>query len=112
VLKLFLSFLFSFAYMMILMPFTGFPEISLNRSLLASVYTGFFETGITFLFWLKALRLSGSVARISNLVYLTPFLSLICIHFVLQEQLHLTTVTGLVLVVFGLVLQQAKKTGS
>lgn len=112
VVKLFLSFFFSFLYMMILTLFTGFPDFSLSKSLLASVYTGIFETGITFLVWLKALRYSGSVARIANLVYLTPFLSLICIHFVLHEKLYVTTVAGLIMVVTGIVLQQSKKTQS
>ena len=35
-----------------------------------------FEMGITFFFWLKALQLAKTTDKVSNLVYLAPFLSL------------------------------------
>jgi drug/metabolite transporter (DMT)-like permease len=63
---------------------------------------GLFELGITYIFWLKALQLSETTGKISNIVYLTPFVSLIFIHFVLRETIHYTSVVGLCLIVGGI----------
>lgn len=109
ILKLFTSFMFSFIYITIVAAFTRNLTPSVSHAMLASVYIGIFEMGITFIVWLKALRLSESTVRISNLIYLTPFLSLVCIYFVLHENLHITSVLGLFLIVAGIVIQQLKK---
>ncbi len=70
------------------------------------VYVGFFEMGLTFLLWLKALGETRSPALISNLVYISPFVSLVFLRFILGEQLLLSTFVGLVLIVGGIGLQQ------
>jgi drug/metabolite transporter (DMT)-like permease len=43
---------------------------------------------------------------VSNLIYLSPFLSLILIRFAVGEPILLSTVTGLALIVVGILLQQ------
>jgi drug/metabolite transporter (DMT)-like permease len=70
------------------------------------IYVGLFEMGITFVLWLKALQLSESTARISNLIYITPFLSLVLIRFILKEHIFLTSVAGLVLIIVGIIIQK------
>jgi drug/metabolite transporter (DMT)-like permease len=107
--KLTLSFLFSLLY-------TGlalliFSEIKLPplKGLIAAMYVGIFEMGITFIFWLKALQLAGRSDRISNFVYISPFLSLIWIHSILKESVYYTTIIGLFFIVAGIVVQQLKK---
>lgn len=107
--KLFLSFLFSMLYIFITALCTNNLKVPVNISLFASVYVGVFEMGITFIVWLKALHLSASTQRVSNLVYLTPFLSLIFIRFILGEHLHVTSIIGLMLVILGIIIQQIKK---
>ena len=62
--------------------------------------------GITFVVWMKALTLSDSTARIGNAIYITPFLSLVFIHFVAGEQLLPSSIIGLILIVTGITLQQ------
>lgn len=74
--------------------------------LAGAVYVGVFEMGITFVFWLKAMKLSVNSARIANLIFLSPFLSLVFIHFLVGEEILLSTLVGLVLIVCGLVVQQ------
>jgi len=69
------------------------------------VYIGLFEMGITFVLWLRALRLSGTTAQVGNMVYLSPFLSLIFIHFVVGESIAVSTFAGLLLIMIGIVLQ-------
>lgn len=74
--------------------------------LLGATYVGCFEMGLTFVFWLTALRYSRTTAQVSGLIFLAPFLSLIVIHFVVGETIHPSTVVGLVLIVAGILLQR------
>lgn len=74
--------------------------------LLGAVYIGCFEMGISFFLWLQALKYTASAARISSLIFISPFFSLILIHFLVGEEILLSTFYGLVLIVVGLVLQQ------
>ena len=74
----------------------------------AAVYVGFFEMGITFLFWLKAMQYAESTAKIANLIFISPFISLIFIYFILDEIIYISTLIGLTIIVFGLIIQQAK----
>lgn len=68
---------------------------------------GAFEMGVTFVLWLSALKLSTSAARIGNLIFVSPFLSLIFIHLVVGEEIFGSTLWGLVLITGGLAVQQA-----
>ncbi len=86
-------------------------EISLT-GWLAVTYVGLFEMGITFVLWLSALRLTDNTARISNLIFVSPFISLLLLAYIIGEQIHPSTLFGLVLIVSGLVFQQQKRTAN
>jgi len=104
--KLLLNFVFGSIYLIITMIVTGKLQIETGfRGVAASVYVGIFEMGITFFFWLKALHLSSTTAKISNLVYLAPFISLIFVHYILHEPVYYTTPMGLVLIISGIFIQ-------
>ncbi len=106
VVKLFLNFLFGYAFISIYMLFSkGFtiPELP---GLIGAIYVGIFEMGITFVLWLKALKLSKTTAQVSNLIYLTPFLSLIVINIVIGEKILPSTIVGLIFIVTGIMLQK------
>ncbi len=75
--------------------------------LLVASYVGAFEMGFTFVMWLTALRLAEVTARVANLIFLAPFLSLLLIHLVLGEHVRVATFGGLVLIVGGLMWQSA-----
>ena len=75
---------------------------------LAVTYVGLFEMGVTFVLWLSALKLTQNTARISNLIFASPFISLILLSTIIGEDIHPTTLIGLVLIVGGLVIQQIK----
>jgi drug/metabolite transporter (DMT)-like permease len=64
--------------------------------------------GITFLFWLKALQLASTTDKVSNLVYLAPFLSLILLHFIIKEPVYYTTPIGLLFIILGIIVQNHK----
>jgi drug/metabolite transporter (DMT)-like permease len=90
--KLFLNFLFGTVYLVAAMIITGsWPGNAGFRGIASAVYIGLFEMGITFYLWLKALQMASTTDKISNLVYLAPFLSLIFVHFILREPIFYTT---------------------
>lgn len=106
--QLLLNFLFASLFISILMPaLHGFGGLSLKGVTLAA-YAGIFEMGITFLLWIRAMKLSTSNDRISNLVYIAPFLSLIFIHFLVGETIYVTSAAGLSLIVLGILLEKIR----
>lgn len=107
--KLFLNFLFGTVYLLIyLLLFTDF-NFKIGTSFWAGIYIGCFEVGISFYFWIKALKLTHNNARIANLIYISPFLSLIFIHYILGEQIFITTIIGIIFIISGILFQQSKK---
>jgi len=73
--------------------------------LAGGAYVGVFEMGLTFVLWGTALKLAENTSRVANLIFLSPFLSLLLIQFVLKEPVRPATVAGLGLIVGGLVWQ-------
>lgn len=107
--KLFFSFLFGFLYLLLYLALWGKFKFPASLSLWASIYTGLFEAGITYLLWMKAMQLSRNNAVTGSLVYITPFISLLIISGVLGEKILGTTVAGLVLIVSGILVQQINR---
>lgn len=104
--KLFLNFVFGFIFILIATPLFSKISIPDMRGLLGAGYVGLFEMGITFIFWLKALQLSRTTAKVANLIYLSPFISLIIINRIVGENILVSTVIGLILIVTGIIVQQ------
>ncbi|MGB7403510.1 MAG: DMT family transporter [Arcobacter sp.] len=107
--SLFCNFLFSFPMIIIYFIFTQPLELPNLSGLVGAVYVGLFEMGITFLFWLKAMQSTTNTSQIANLIFISPFLSLIFIYFILGEPILLSTIVGLTLIIFGLIFQQKSK---
>lgn len=78
------------------------------RGLAGAAYVGTFEMGLTFVLWLTALKLTDSTARIANLIFLSPLVSLLLIHLILGEPLLPSTGVGLALILCGLALQKLR----
>lgn len=74
-----------------------------------SIYIGIFEMGLTFVLWLSAMKYTTSTAKVSNLIFISPFLSLVFIYFLLGEKILSSTFIGLGLIISGLVIQQFKQ---
>jgi len=75
-----------------------------SPGLAGSVWIGLFEMGITFVVWDRALRLAKNTAQVANLIYLTPFVSLLFIGGILSESIMWSTVVGLILIVSGILI--------
>ena len=84
----------------------GSLEAPGTAGLMGAVYIGTFEMGIAFVAWLRALKLSRTTAQVGQLIYITPFLSLLVIGLVVGEPIYTSTVAGLALIVAGIVLQR------
>ncbi len=86
---------------------TGFGPIRWE-GILCATYVGVFEMGLTFFLWLLALKHSENTARVANLIFLSPFLSLVFISKILGEEILASTLFGLFLIVAGLGFQKAR----
>ncbi|WP_163833064.1 DMT family transporter [Spartinivicinus ruber] len=96
----------------------GFPLLIVSTAIFAdftlphwqgmagALYIGLFEMGFSFILWLNAMKLAENTAKISNLIFLAPFTSLIFIHYLLGEVIHPATYVGLILIITGILLQQ------
>lgn len=104
--SLFLNFVFGFPLVALATAFYSGLTVASVPGLLGAAYVGVFEMGITFVLWLKALRLSSSTAKVSTLIFFSPFLSLVFIHFLVGEEILVSTIVGLAFIVAGNVLQQ------
>lgn len=78
------------------------------RAAMAAAWIGLFEMGVTFALWSTALRLASGVARIGNLIFLSPLISLVLIASVLGEVIHPATLVGLALILPAVLLQQTQ----
>ncbi len=109
VVKLFLSFCFStFFIFSVTLTFSDFTITNYN-GLWAAIYVGAFEMAFPFVLWLIALKGVKSNEKLSNLVFISPFLSLIWIYIILDESVFYTTIIGLVLIIIGIFVQQFSK---
>jgi len=104
--SLFLIFLFSFPLILVFVLFTNSFVIPSFKGLIGSIYIGFFEMGISLVLWQSALKISTTVSRVASLVFITPFMSLVVLYFVLGEKILVSTFFGLILICTGLILQK------
>ncbi len=104
--KILLNLVFGLIYLVVYFLFIGkWPAFSSWQGIMGSVYVGVFEMSIIFVVWLKALNYSQNTAKVSNLIYLSPFLGLFWIHLTVGETIHLYTIVGLIFIIAGIVLQ-------
>ena len=68
------------------------------------LWTGIFTSGIAYTLWALALE-KGDTAKISNLAYMSPFLSLIWTSTILKEKISIYSIIGLIIIVSGIFIQ-------
>lgn len=94
-----------------LLPFvSSFPTLTM-RTALGVAWLGVFATAIPFLAWFLALE-HGDTGMLSNIVFLTPFLSLVYIRLLLGEEIRMSSIAGLVCIVAGILLQIERPAGA
>ena len=77
VIRLFLNFFFASIYLLLggILKEQALPGSAEGWA--TALYVGVFEMGVTFVLWLLAMQYAPTTDRISNLVYIAPFLNLI-----------------------------------
>jgi drug/metabolite transporter (DMT)-like permease len=106
VVGLFLNFLCGLPVIIVFNAFTGSFDFNLGVSFFAAIYVGVFEMGIAFVLWSYAMKKAENTSSISNLIFISPFLSLVFIYFILGEIILPSTYIGLVFIIAGLLIQQ------
>jgi len=106
IVKMFVNFAFGAAYILCWNIYKNNIILPPVKGLLGGLYIGVFEMGLTFVLWLTALKLSTHTARVSNLVFISPFISLILVSYIVGEKILPSTVIGLAIIVLGIVIQQ------
>jgi drug/metabolite transporter (DMT)-like permease len=105
VVKLFLNFFFGFIYILVTAITLNIVVIPSWQAVAGTIYIGLFEMGIAYVFWLTGLQLSSTTAKVSNLIFLAPFISLILINLTVGEQILWSTFAGLGFITIGIILQ-------
>ncbi|SNC66468.1 hypothetical protein SAMN04487881_1617 [Marinobacter sp. es.048] len=108
VVGLFLNFLCGLPVILLICWWTEGLSFAPGTSLAAAVYVGVFEMGIAFVLWSYAMKKAENTSKVSNLIFISPFLSLVFIYFILGEHILPSTYIGLVLIMMGLWIQQKK----
>ncbi|MBQ8412711.1 MAG: DMT family transporter [Lachnospiraceae bacterium] len=76
-----------------------------GKEWLSLLWLGVVVDAVAYLLWALALKGSENTAKIANLAYLTPFLSLIVSAVVLGEKITLRALVALVFIIGGILLQ-------
>ena len=99
-----LSFFVTFVLTVILHLFLGMPQGVEAAHLLGFAWNGFFTMATGTVTWALALKYGGT-AKISNLAYCTPFLSLFWTFIILKEPIKPLSVLGLIIIIVGIFIQ-------
>lgn len=110
IVALFQNFLFAVPFTFCLFMWQASERVWTVSSIASGVYVGLFEMGISFVFWLLALKYTSRASVVGNLIFISPFVSLIFISQILGETIVPMTGIGLLLIVFALVYQNRKST--
>jgi len=102
---LLICFLTSLPFVLVLLAFTDGFDMPW-QGLIGAAYVGIFEMGVAFMLWLAAMKKATHTSRVSNLIFLSPFLSLVFISQILGEVIHPSTYIGLALIVVAVGYQQ------
>ena len=96
--------IFSFITML---AFSNFVVPS-STTLIYLLLNGILINGLTYIWWFKALE-NLETHIVSTTLYLTPFISLLYISLFLPEQIMVSSIIGLVIIVAGIFLQISRK---
>ena len=80
-----------------------------GSSIIYPIYIGIFEMSVPFVFWFLALKSASETAKVANLIYLSPFLSLLFISSILKEPIHYSSIVALIFIIVGIIFQQSQK---
>ena len=86
---------------------TGLPALT-PEHLGYGAWVGLVEMGFGFLFWQIALARTQHAAKLGQLIYLSPVISLMLIGTVLGETIYWTSVAGILVIIAGLIVARRR----
>ena len=105
---LMVSYFASFIFATIVNLINGDIFLPLADQMLGFVWNGVFTVAIANTLWVTALE-KGNTEKISNLAYITPFLSLVWTFLFLHEKIRWSSILGLVIIIVGILIQLKDK---
>lgn len=96
-----------FCLVFVIITLLFFPYLQAPNSLiqwLGIAWLGIFPNSLGFVFWFKSLK-HGETAKMTNLIYLVPLISLIFIKLFLVEPITIFAFIGTILIVIGIFIQ-------
>lgn len=108
IVSLLLGFLLSLPFTLIATAIMADFNFDSMAGIFGAIYIGLFEMGLAFVLWLMAIKLATNTAQVSNLIFISPFISLFLLSAIVGEAIHPSTFIGLVVIVSGLIIQQIK----
>lgn len=108
IVSLLLGFLIGLPVIIIATPILSDFNMPNWQGWLGAIYIGLFEMGFAFVAWLTALRYAENTSKISNLIFISPFVSLLLLNIIIDEPIFPATIIGLVFIISGLLIQQLK----
>lgn len=101
--KMRLNFSFGFLYLLLFLGITGRWTLPDLTGVLCAVWIGLCEMGLPFILWMSALNLARA-GSISHVVYLSPFISLLWLNWILKETIRGSSIAGLCLIICGILI--------
>lgn len=108
--KLILNFFYGTIFIFIANVLFNDNYVGFSGNIIYCIYIGLFEMGITFILWMSALKFASNSAKVSTIIFVSPFLSLFWINLLLDETIKITTIAGLILIISGILIQTNFKT--
>ncbi|MFC3852488.1 DMT family transporter [Salinispirillum marinum] len=106
---MFHHFLIAWPVLTVIMLWQGTDFFRESAGWLPTLYIGLFEMGLAFLFWMTALQRVKNTARVANLIFIAPFLSLIWVSLILHEPILASSPIGLGFILLGQWWQRRKE---
>ena len=108
---LMVSYFAAFIFTTLVNLFNGDIFVPETNQIIGFVWNGVFAVAIANIFWVMALE-KGKTEKVSNLAYITPFLSLIWTYLFLNEPIKLNSLAGLIIIISGILIQLKEKKGN
>ncbi|PIP17127.1 MAG: hypothetical protein COX44_01585 [Candidatus Portnoybacteria bacterium CG23_combo_of_CG06-09_8_20_14_all_37_13] len=104
-----MMFYYLFSFVFITIAVLIFSKIQLPNlyELIGLLWLGAIISGIAYVLWFLALKY-GETSKVSNIIYLTPFVALIYISILVGEKILFSSIIGLIVIILGISLQFLK----
>lgn len=103
-----ISYIATFIFTSLINLVNGDIFIPTANQILGFMWNGIFTVAIANTLWVMALE-GGNTEKVSNLAYITPFLSLVWTALFLSEKITMNSLVGLIIIIAGILIQLKDK---